>query len=145
MVTSLTVWLPLLTGFLAVFLGLTVYFRIRAISRRTSLFPGYRDRAGSFRRSRRGSGVSVGFTHSTMLADSWPMVGIMSSSSEPETPPEEMADDDAALFWADQFFRRGMVYPQALTLAFLPGCDRHAVREALDRGCDPETAFLIFS
>ena len=68
----------------------------------------------------------------------------MSSSSETPDPdiPEENAE---ALYWAHLFRRHGMLYAQALTLAHTPGVDRHAVKETLERGCDPELAFLIYS
>ena len=58
---------------------------------------------------------------------------------------EEPAENSEALYWAHEFHRRGMLYPQALTLAYDPSVDRHEVRAALEHGCDPTTAFLIFS
>ena len=61
-----------------------------------------------------------------------------------EDEPATWEEDSDALFWAHEFHRRGMLYAQALTLAYMPGVDRHAVREALERGCRPELAFLIF-
>lgn len=71
-----------------------------------------------------------------------------SSSASPE--PDEPAgaptrSDGEALYWADEFRLRGMTLPQAERLAFAPGVDRHAVRDALERGCDPDLAFLIWS
>lgn len=65
-------------------------------------------------------------------------------SAEPDTAVPEQPDT-AALYWMAEFRLRGMVEAQAERLAYTPGVDRHAVRDALERGCDPDLAFLIWS
>lgn len=57
---------------------------------------------------------------------------------------EERVDQEA-LYWVGEFCGFGMVLSQAETLAVEGVCDRHQVRKALERGCDPDVAFLIFS
>ena len=71
--------------------------------------------------------------------------GTSSLSSEAADPEPEVRDDGEALYWVDEFRRLGMIYPQAVTLAFDPGVDRHSVREALEKGCRPELAFRIYA
>lgn len=67
------------------------------------------------------------------------------------TPSDVLRDlaaervDSEALFWLGEFCRFGMVLSQAETLAVVGVCDRHQVRVALEDGCDPDLAFLIFS
>lgn len=65
----------------------------------------------------------------------------MAAEEEREAP----AEDREALYWSDVFRQLGMQYAQALTLAYDPAVDRHGVRVALEAGCDPDVAFLIFS
>ena len=54
-----------------------------------------------------------------------------------------LTDED--LYWFGEYCARGMCSPQAAVLAGKPGLDRHAIREWLDKGCDPDLAFLIAS
>ena len=65
-------------------------------------------------------------------------------AAEPEQE-EAQPEDREALYWCDVFQSLGMRYAQALTLAYDPVVDRHGVRVVLERGCDPDVAFLIFS
>ena len=63
-----------------------------------------------------------------------------------ESVPSKLArGDEESLWWAAEFRRFGMVEAQAARLAFQAGLDRHAVRAALERGCQPDLAFLIYS
>lgn len=64
--------------------------------------------------------------------------------ADAEAVADERADREAC-FWVGEFCRYGMVLSQAQLLAFEAPCDRHAVRTVLEHGCDPDTAFLIFS
>lgn len=57
---------------------------------------------------------------------------------------EERTSQEAD-YWIGEFCRFGMVLSQAEKLAGESCCDRHQVRKALERGCDPDLAFLIFS
>ena len=59
--------------------------------------------------------------------------------------PDSLALNEEALFWFGEYCARGMCSPQAAVLASRDGLDRHAVREWLDQGCDPDVAFLIAS
>jgi hypothetical protein len=70
-----------------------------------------------------------------------------SSSDSPEPEPALVVSrqDRDCLWWASVLQRLGMTAGQAEALAFAQGCDRHAVRDALERGCDPDLAFLIYS
>lgn len=63
--------------------------------------------------------------------------------SVPVEPVEERADPETC-YWIGEFCRHGMTLSQAEVLAD-NGCDRHAVRDTLEHGCDPDTAFLIYS
>lgn len=68
-----------------------------------------------------------------------------------------MADDDSTptrtdtrlavenQYWAGEFVRLAMDPLRAEVLARTAGVDRHAVRAAIESGCDPETAYLIFT
>lgn len=76
-------------------------------------------------------------------------------SSAPSRTIPGMADTEAgtrlvdhaeeeAFYWVREFLRFGMKIGHAEELAFA-GCDRHAVRDALEQGCDPLTAFQIYA
>lgn len=71
--------------------------------------------------------------------------GTSSLSSEAADPDEPDRDDGEAIYWCEVFKTLGMIYPQALTLAFDPAVDKHAVREVLEKGCRPELAFRIYA
>jgi len=47
--------------------------------------------------------------------------------------------------WVGALTRRGMDEARAELLASTPNVDLHAIVEALDAGCDPETAWRIWN
>lgn len=67
----------------------------------------------------------------------------MADTDEAETWLDTLTRDEQ--FWLGEFCQRGLTLSQAEVLATQPQLDRHAVREALSRGCDPDTAFMIYA
>lgn len=62
-----------------------------------------------------------------------------------------MSEDDIATrsnsrreHWVAELVRRGMTEARAELLQAQPGVDLHAVAEALDQGCPPDTAWAIW-
>jgi hypothetical protein len=53
--------------------------------------------------------------------------------------------DEESLYWERVFLMFGTAIVDAETLAFGAGVDRHAVRLALERGCEPSLVFRIFA
>jgi hypothetical protein len=62
----------------------------------------------------------------------------------PNTQPHSRTDEES-FYWERVFLMFGTAIADAETLAFGAGVDRHAVRLALERGCDPGLVFRIFA